>query len=281
MENYLEYQINLNGHEVNYVKKGVGEPIIFLHNGGGFWQTWIKQIDYYSKKYTVFGIDWPGFGESAYPNEPISLSLLTQTLTSFISELNLSKVILVGNCIGGSTALNYAQLFPEKVEKLVAFNVCPGKHIYRYAHYSYLIKSINKSPFIKKHISSLLAFVFTKTFVKKNFPAVLFEDSIDRQDFLFQKYIEKIKEEKQTKSRLNIVFSVDTFTVDQFMDPSKPVAHHLVWGEKNKVTPLEKHGYMHNKHLDPIAFNVIKEGSHLCMYEREMETNEIIDHAIK
>ena len=108
---------------INYVEKGTGPPMIFLHNGGGFWNSWQHQLTYFSDKYTVFGLDWPGFGKSDSPEGLISLDLLTAILTEFIAQKKLENLTLVGNCIGGSVALNYSKIYPSNVKDLIIFNI--------------------------------------------------------------------------------------------------------------------------------------------------------------
>jgi pimeloyl-ACP methyl ester carboxylesterase len=278
--NLEEKQIEILGNNINYVEVGQGEPMLFLHNGGGFWQSWIKQIKHYSQNYRVFGIDWPGFGNSSEIHEPFTLDLLTDTLTHFIQQLNLKNIYLIGNCIGGSAALTYSLQNKDNVKDLIIFNVCPGRDIYRKSFYAKLIFKINQSPRIKKPVSKLLGFIFTKTFVKKQFPAVLFSDKIDPSDYLYQKYIEKFKESRQTRARINMVFAVHTFTLKEVLGTETVINHKLIWGSENKVTPLKTHGYFHKDLLKSEDFEVMEGGSHLCMYEQPEKTIEIIDRTI-
>ncbi len=272
----VEHKININGNLINYVESGEGVPVIFMHNGGGFWQTWKKQIEYFSKEYKVYGIDWPGFGESSNPDGLISLDLLADTLQEFIEQLGLKKVILIGNCIGGSAALQYASLNPMRVEKLIIFNVCPGKYIYPIKFTRLLFYRLNRFSILKKWVGNIMQFVFLKTFVKRKFPSILFGKHVKQDDFLFQKYVEKFKLDKQTESRVNMVFSVHTFTMADLLKKFKPFPHLLVWGSENKVTPLKKHGYMHRDLLQSEQFEIIHEHGHLCMYEAPEEVNKLI-----
>ncbi|MFT4523217.1 MAG: pimeloyl-ACP methyl ester carboxylesterase [Bacteroidia bacterium] len=277
---FTEKQIVILGNEINYVEAGQGQPMLFLHNGGGFWQSWIKQIEHYASKYHVFGIDWPGFGNSAEINEPFTMDLLTNTLIGFIERFNLKNVNLVGNCIGGSAALMYSLQNRNNVKALIIFNVCPGKDIYRKPFYSYLIRKINSNHLLKKGVAKILGFVFTKTFVRKQFPAVLFSDEIDESDFLYQKYVEKFKEDQQTRARIKMVFGVHTFTLKDVLDANVQIDHTLIWGSKNRVTPLLTHGYFHKALLKSTNFEIMEGGSHLCMYEQPEKTIQIINKVL-
>ena len=271
-----EYKIELSGLLINYCQAGKGEPIIFLHNGGGFWQSWEKQINYFSNNFTVFGIDWPGFGESNLPNELISLKLLTNILDEFIDQKNLKNVILIGNCIGGSAALNYSQLKPQNVKELIIFNICPGTMIYPFKIARKIIPALNSYSVLKSIVKELFVFAFTKTPVKRKFPKILFGRNFDITSPLSKRYIEKFKLENQTKSRVNLVFSVHTFNIETYITTDKVREHLLVWGCDNKVTSLRKHGYFHKEYLNSVNFKIIEEAGHLCMYEKSFEVNELI-----
>jgi len=276
MNEYKEHKIDVNGSIVNYVQKGKGQPMLFLHNGGGFWQTWIKQLDYFSAGYNVFGIDWPGFGESSAATEPISLNLLTETLTAFIQKLGLDDIILVGNCIGGSAALNYYIHNRSVVDKLIILNICPGKLIFPNKLTAMFFNKLNDHPGLKNISSTILKYIITKTFVKKNFPAILFGIRYNKADSLYQKYVEKHKEQKQISSRINLLFAVHSYTVGGILKGTEPFRNLLIWGNENKVTSLKAHFYYHKNLLNPEYAEIIPAGGHLCMYEQPELVNSII-----
>lgn len=271
-----EKQISLNGKTVNYATGGNGRPILFLHNGGGFWQSWQHQMEYFSMDYQVFGIDWPSFGESDTPEELLSMELLYKTLQSFISKLELENVNLVGNCIGASAAYLYAIRHPENVSKLVLMNICPGELIFPKLIFRKLIPSLNKWPRSKQFAQRILKFAFLNTPIKKKFPPILFGNTYNEQDPLFQKYVAKFKTEKQTKARINLLFSVHTYTFTKYLQTAYRFPHLLVWGKENSVTSYKKHGIHHEKLLKPEQLEIIAEAGHLCMYEKPEEVNQII-----
>lgn len=276
-----EAKITLCDLSINYVEKGNGPAMIFLHNGGGFWHSWQHQLNHFAETYTVYGIDWPGFGESQAPDGLISLTLLTDVLEQFITAKNLEDVILVGNCIGGSAALNYSNRQPEKVKSLIIFNICPGSLIYPVRMARKIIPAVNQRPLLKSIVRSLFVFAFTKTPVRRKFPKILFGRNYQPESELSKRYIEKFKLASQTASRVNLVFSVHTFNIDAYMSQRTPKKHLLVWGSDNTVTSLKKHGYYHYDYLKSDEFKIIQHAGHLCMYEKPSETNELIESYIK
>jgi 4,5:9,10-diseco-3-hydroxy-5,9,17-trioxoandrosta-1(10),2-diene-4-oate hydrolase len=68
--------------------------------------------------------DWPGQGRSGADAHPAGLARYTEILAGFIDALKLDRVVLIGNSIGGSTAMAYAADFPERVAGLILAN--PG-----------------------------------------------------------------------------------------------------------------------------------------------------------
>jgi pimeloyl-ACP methyl ester carboxylesterase len=222
-------------------------------------------------------LDWPGFGESEAPEGLISLNLLTDVLAHFIEKKNLDKVTLVGNCIGGSAALNYSKTHPAKVKNLIIFNICPGSLIYPIRILRKLIPALNNKPILKSIVRALFIFAFTKTPIKRKFPKILFGRDYDPESDLSQQYIEKFKLASQTSSRVNLVFSVHTYNIDEYMKNQIAQRHLLVWGSDNKITSLKKHGYYHYNYIKSDEFKVINDSGHLCMYEKPSEVNQLIE----
>lgn len=271
-----EETIEINGLHINYVEVGTGQPIIFLHNGGGFWQTWQKQLDYFSKKYHVFGIDWPGFGGSSLPDDIISLELLTEILDSFIQNKNLKNVIIIGNCIGASAALNYANKKPLMVTKLILFNICPGDTIYPNDALRFLFRKVNYNRTLKLIVSKIIDFIVSNPPIKNRIPRILFGKNYNKNDSLSMKYIAKFHESKQTASRVNLFYSMHTFSPENFLKEKNLFKHILIWGEENKVIPLHRFGLINKKNMMSEYFEVIPEGGHLCMYEYPELVDSII-----
>jgi 3-oxoadipate enol-lactonase len=128
-EEFLEQhqaRFTIQGRTWNVLDAGLGEPMIFLHNGGGSLWNWAYQIQYFASKYRVIAPDLPGSGLSYRSTEPLTLEAFLRGVLELLETLNCSKSILIGNCIGASIALELALRHPEKVEALVLFNLCGG-----------------------------------------------------------------------------------------------------------------------------------------------------------
>jgi pimeloyl-ACP methyl ester carboxylesterase len=72
----------------------------------------------------VSALDWPGHGAEPHDGVAPSSTHYAGLLGRHLDRLELSRVVLVGNSIGGATALRFAADHPERVSALVPAN--PG-----------------------------------------------------------------------------------------------------------------------------------------------------------
>ena len=140
-----------------------------------------------------------------------------------------------------------------------------------------LIPALNKKPVLKSIVRSIFIFAFTKTPIKKKFPKILFGRNFNPDNELSHLYIEKFKLASQTSSRVNLVFSVHTFNIDEYMKNQIVQRHLLIWGGANKIASLKKHGDYHYNYLKSDEFVTIQNAGHLCMYEKPAEVNQLIE----
>ncbi len=272
-----EERILLGKFKVNVAEAGDGFPIIFLHNGGGFWQSWQSQLTYFSTKYKVYGIDWPGCGESDYPDELLTLSVINKVLIDFIDIKGLNSFHLVGNCIGASLALQFAIDHPQMVKKLVVMNVCPGDLMLPPLVNKKKIAQLDPNSKRKARLNFIVKFVTPNIIVRRVFPKILFGKSIESTDPLFRKYRIKQGEKNQKKSRVDLFFSAHSYNLNPIIEGKTIPDHLLLWGEENRVAPLNTYGHATYNLLKSEEFHVISNAGHLCAYEKPNEINAILD----
>jgi pimeloyl-ACP methyl ester carboxylesterase len=115
------HQVEIAGRRVNYADLGQGDgpPVVFVHGLGGQWQNWLENIPFFAQNRRVVALDLPGHGLSDMPPDKISISGYGRTVNELCERLELGRVDLVGNSMGGFVAAEVALQFPDRVNRLV------------------------------------------------------------------------------------------------------------------------------------------------------------------
>jgi len=110
--------------ELNYKSFGQGEPVIILHGLFGTldnWQTIAKAL---ADEYLVFIVDQRNHGRS--PHVPgMSYSLLAEDLREFMESHWIYRAHIVGHSMGGKTAMQFALIYPDMVDRLAVIDIAP------------------------------------------------------------------------------------------------------------------------------------------------------------
>ena len=116
--------IEIEGIKLAFNDDGEGLTVVCLHaicHGAGDFKRLRASL---CQNYRVIAIDFPSHGNSEDDSHPVCISRYTALLWEFLDQLKLEKVILIGNSIGGSVALQYTFSYPERVQGLILEN--PG-----------------------------------------------------------------------------------------------------------------------------------------------------------
>ncbi|WP_211221861.1 alpha/beta fold hydrolase [Granulicoccus phenolivorans] len=112
-----------NYHDVSSPETADGTPLLLLHGSGpgvSAWANWRLVIERLAPKVRILAPDLAGFGFSEVPDgiEYTRQRWLDQIVT-FLDELGVDRVHVVGNSFGGSMALALAIAHPDRVSKLI------------------------------------------------------------------------------------------------------------------------------------------------------------------
>ncbi|MGX9340561.1 prolyl aminopeptidase [Mycoplasma sp. 4044] len=128
---FEEYQLEIDGHTVNYQVSGKknGIPVIFVHGGpgGGTSRDDCKYFD--PKYYRVILFDQRGCGKSlpAAKIENNTTQDLINDMEQIRQHLQIEKWILFGGSWGTTLSLLYAQAHPDKVIEMVLRGIFLGR----------------------------------------------------------------------------------------------------------------------------------------------------------
>jgi 4,5:9,10-diseco-3-hydroxy-5,9,17-trioxoandrosta-1(10),2-diene-4-oate hydrolase len=109
--------------KLHYEQAGAGPPVIMLHGGGpgaSGMSNFSRNLPVFAEHFRTIVVDQPGFGKSEKP--PVKGNYFTfaaNALAEMLDELGIGRIHLVGNSLGGGTAVRFALNFPERTGDLV------------------------------------------------------------------------------------------------------------------------------------------------------------------
>src|SRR5512147_904482 len=105
--------ILLNQSVIHYESIGRGRPVLFLHTWVGSWRYWVSSLQAVAASHSAYALDFFGFGESARTAAQYSLEGQAALVASFMDEMGIDRVALVGHGLGGLVGLHCAGLQPQ------------------------------------------------------------------------------------------------------------------------------------------------------------------------
>lgn len=240
-----------------YEKYGNKEKVLIILPGwGDTRKTFNFFINNLKDKFTIYIFDYPGFGNSKFPNKELTIDDYAIYIKNFIKENNISNPYILCHSFGCRIAILLIGKYRVLVDKLI---IIGGAGIRR--------KSIIRK--IKSYKYKLLKIL--KIFIKKN----------KRQDYLNKLFVKYSSEdyrslnEVQRRSFSNIV-NTDLRKYLRFV--YSPTL--LIWGENDSSTPL-KDGKLMNRKIKDSGIITIKKGTHFVYLEYPLYILNIINYFLK
>jgi pimeloyl-ACP methyl ester carboxylesterase len=114
--------VEVNGVRLHYVERGAGDPVVLLHGNGSMIQDFECSglIDLVATDHRVIAFDRPGFGHSDRPRSTVwTPDAQAELIEGALSQIGVSKAIIVGHSWGASVAVALALESPALVRGLV------------------------------------------------------------------------------------------------------------------------------------------------------------------
>ena len=105
-------------YELHGPPVGAAPVLVFAHGAGGNHLSWWQQVPHFAPRYTCLTFDHRSFGQSTGDDRPAGPSF-TDDLCRLLDHLEIARVTIVAQSMGGWTALGCALHHPERVERLV------------------------------------------------------------------------------------------------------------------------------------------------------------------
>ncbi len=117
--------IDAGGIRTRYIEMGQGPTLLLIHGGGAGADgvsNFAHTLPVFGRHMRTIAVDMVGFGETDQP-DPATFNYTQQARTDhiihFIEAMNLGPVAIVGNSMGGTTAMGVALQRPDLVSRLI------------------------------------------------------------------------------------------------------------------------------------------------------------------
>jgi len=115
--------------KLHYLRWGdpEGIPVVMLHGLRAYAQTWGPLANELGSQFCVYALDQRGRGDSDWGKvEDYCTEVYVSDLKAMVDALSLDSFILVGHSLGGTNALEFCRLYPERVRAMVIEDIGPG-----------------------------------------------------------------------------------------------------------------------------------------------------------
>jgi pimeloyl-ACP methyl ester carboxylesterase len=217
----------IDGVRLHYRDEGQGPVVVLLHANYAslfMWDPWVRALE---DRYRVIRIDLPAHGLTGPdPTGDYTLEHMQRIFEGFVAERGLARFTVAGTSLGGTIAMRYAALHPERIERLVLLS--PGSLEPRVRG--------RTTPAAVPRVADLLGYVtpvaFTRFLLANDFgdPSRLDEATVAEWHAMWMRAGNRL-------AMLQLLRQyVSGGVEDKIRAVSVPVL--LIWGEKNRRVPL-------------------------------------------
>ncbi|KAH6790815.1 alpha/beta-Hydrolases superfamily protein [Perilla frutescens var. frutescens] len=243
-------------------------PLVLIHGFGphGVWQ-WRPQISFFSREFSVYVPDLLFFGRSFTDSSDRSEVFQAASIGKLMEKLGISRYSVVGTSYGGFVAYRMAEMWPERVEKVVIAS--SGVNMRRNEHAELLKRAkVEKIEdlMLPNAASQLRKLLGLSVFRRLYMPDFFLNDLIDKL------YCENRKEKLELLKGLTLGQD-DTGTICSL---SQEVL--IVWGEHDRIFLLEKAIELEKLLGEKARLQVIKNTSHVPQLEDSGQFNNIVNN---
>lgn len=248
---------NKESYSMYYEKYGEGDNVIVILPGWGETRaTFCHMIQYFSKDYTVYIMDYPGFGNSIFPDFDLTIYDYTNLIRDFLEEEQIKNPIFIAHSFGGRIATLIAGYYKDPVKKLILMDsagIKPRKGLYKRVKqriYKILKKGCIFFPKRKRNL-----------YLKKLISIFGSSDYKRLDQNMYRSFIQIVNED--------LKYYYQNICANTL----------LIWGEKDSSTPLKDAKYM-KKHIENSRLVIYPKTGHFSYLEYADLTNQIIEEFI-
>ncbi len=265
---------------IRYQVIGKGPPILLLHTIRNRLEYSYKVSDLLKKKYTVYLIELPGFGDSPINvNTKYDQEFFTNCIVNFIKENKLKNLIIAGESIGGVLSATTAVKLPKIVNKIFLFNPYDydnyfGEGISRANLFAKFILFNISLPIVGSFFSSLENKIILKTILRGGF----FDIKCLSNEYL-NSLCTSIKKNGYTYHFRNVLKNYKSWNEAKKLYNKIKIPVKLIYGDNDWANEKNKNDT--KDFLGLANYNIIKDCGHFSFLEKPNIVAKIISSKIK
>jgi pimeloyl-ACP methyl ester carboxylesterase len=268
----VQKTFDYQGTKINYYEAGQGSPIILLHGFAGCAYSWRFLAPALAEDHRVFTIDLKGHGLSEKPADGnYRVSDQADMVAAFIRSQDLHDLAIVGHSMGGGvTLMTYLKLRedqPDKIKRLVLID--SAGYPQKLPWFIWLSKMPGVGTVGGKVISPWFA---TYLVLRRCY---YYDDKITDEQINTYAYYGSLPgaREAMVQTARQIMPADMDALITQYKTISVPVL--IVWGEEDKVVPLEV-GKKFKRDIPSSELVILPKCGHMPPEEEPVETTRIV-----
>lgn len=255
---------DLDGVSVAYRAYGedYGDTIVLVHGFLGSSYDYRYLSERLSETHRVIAVDLPGFGHSDKPLDyDYTRENQAETLASLMEALGIERYVLGGHSMGGDVVLRHADMYPERVEKLVLFASVGGEESAPRALPRIVYALLFQNYYVQRR-------GFDTLFVDENFQsAAYFEPMYYFTRQIPTAVLRKFSEDRDETPLTELLGEIETPTL-------------LLYGDKDTWTPLEI-GETLDDSLANSSLEILENVGHMPFMETPEETFALMESFVE
>lgn len=227
---------------------GLGPLILlFIHGAGGSNKRWSGQLKALKGLCRALALDLPGHGQSS--GRPfLSINEYTELIADFVRALNIGKLVIVGQSMGGAIALEFALRYEKKLYGLILIGTGARLRVNRQVLYA-----LAGGELPLQNISNLFGSAAPTSLVQS-----------------FKREMERLSPD------LYLADYQACENFDRMSDIQKiKVPALIIVGDEDKMTPVKYAQYLNNQ-IANSRLRIIQDAGHMVMLEKPEEVSEAI-----
>ena len=260
---------------IRYEVIGKGPPILLLHTIRNRLEYSYKVSDLLKKKYTLYILELPGFGDSPINiNTKYDQEFFTNCVVDFIKENKLKNLIIAGESIGAVLSATTAVKLPKIVNKIYLFNPYDydnyfGEGISRANLFAKFILFNISLPLVGSFFSSLENKIILKNILRGGF-----FDIKSLSNAYLNLLCSSIKKNGYTYHFRNVLKNYKSWTEAKKLYNKIKIPVGLVYGDNDWANENNKNDT--KGFFDLASYNIIKDCGHFSFLEKPKEVSEIL-----